>query len=107
VTYEGSEHQRVTEQDSVPYYITQEQHEEQPLAQQHQETPAYSSYSSLSDVYSTEAHRQQTHQQEHQIDSFLAVYDHTGSYADPLSAPLPVVGMDNGMESVDAFAAYT
>lgn len=106
-TYDGTEHQRVTEQDAAAYYTTQHQHEEQPLSQQHQEAPAYPSYSSLSDAYSTEAHQQQTHQQEHQISSFLSVYDHTGAYVDPLSAPLPVVGMDNGMESVDAFAAYT
>jgi hypothetical protein len=94
VNYGGGEHQSVTEQDAASYYSThKQQHEEQPQA------PTYTPYS-LSDAYSTEAQQQQ------QMDSYLVVYGSTGAYADELSATISV-GMDNGMQSVDAFVAYT
>lgn len=95
----GGKHQSVTEQDAASYYSThQQQHEEQPLAQQ--QAPTYVPYSSLPDAYSTEAQQQQ------QMDSYLTGYGPTGAYADVLSATVSV-GMDNGMQSVDAFVAYT
>ena len=101
VNYGGGEHQSVTEQDAASYYTHQQQHEEQPLAQQ--QTSSYPSYSSLSDAYSTET---QPHQQQQQMDPYLAVYGPTGAYGDALSVT-GSVGMDNGMQSVDAFVAYT
>jgi len=107
VNYGGAEHQSVTEQDAASYYSThQQQHEEQPLAQQQeQQASTYTPYP-LSDGYSTEAQQQQPHQQQQQMDSYLAVYGPTGAYADALSGTVSV-GMDNGMQSVDAFVAYT
>jgi hypothetical protein len=105
VNYGGADHQSVTEQDAASYYSThQQQHEEQPLdQQQQQQATTYTPYP-LSDAYSTEAQQQQPHQQ--QMDSYLAVYGPNGAYADALSATV-AVGMDNGMQSVDAFVAYT
>lgn len=110
MSYNGSEHQGVSDQDNTPFYTTQQQSQEphvQQQPQQQQQESAYNSsaYSSLSDAYPSEAHHHQQQNQQ-QLD-YLSVYSPAGAYAEALSASGPVVGMDNGMQSVDAFAAYT
>lgn len=92
LTYSGNEQ---TEQGNNALFYTN--HQEQ--------VPMYSSagYSSLSEAYgnATDAlQQQQTHQM-----GFM--YTPTGGYVDAMSSSGPVVGMDNGMQSVDNFAAYT
>ncbi|KAF9485939.1 hypothetical protein BDN70DRAFT_365134 [Pholiota conissans] len=110
ITYNnGSEHhQSVSEQDNTPFYTTQQQsqeaHVQQQQAQQQQES-AYGSavYTSINDTYDTHHHHHQQQQNHQQLD-YLSVYTSNGAYADPLSASGAVMGMDNGMQSVDAFA---
>ncbi|KJA28947.1 hypothetical protein HYPSUDRAFT_629115 [Hypholoma sublateritium FD-334 SS-4] len=77
---------------SPPFYAGREaRHHQQ---QQQQENTYNASYLALAEAYQNDAHQH-----------FLGVYSPTGTYADALAAP--PVGMDNGMQSVDAFAAYT
>jgi hypothetical protein len=96
----GSEHQNVSEQDGASsVYYPQQQQEQEHISKQHQEQELAYPPSGYPEAYA-EAHQQQ-------LDSYIAGYSQTlgtsGGYADPSVS----VGMDNGMQSVDAFVAYT
>lgn len=67
---------------------------QQQQAQQQQESAYTPSFLSIAEAYPNDAGHH-----------FLGVYSPGGTYAAALGAA--PVGMDNGMQSVDAFAAYT
>ena len=69
---------------------------------QHPQTQQESAYTSS--YLLAEAYPHESAQQQQQMGFMHGVYSPAGTYADALA---PVVGMDNGMQSVDAFAAYT
>lgn len=69
-------------------------HQQQQQAQQQQESAYTPSFLSIAEAYPNDAGHH-----------FLGVYSPGGTYAAALGAA--PVGMDNGMQSVDAFAAYT